>query len=144
SREDAAEIFIEHYYTRPRIMDLPEVLRPGVFDMYVNAGVNAVKILQTMLNKMGPAVTVDGMIGPRTIAASHRAEAIAPDHLADAYAIARRNYYFRLADRRPASRKFARTQAGGKGGWIIRAESFMDARYHLSAEQFQARVAAWG
>jgi hypothetical protein len=67
----------------------------------------------------------------------------APDHLADAYGIARRSYYYRLADRRPASRKYARRSDGGKGGWITRAETFIAPRYHLSAAQHRERVAAW-
>ncbi|MFV1934911.1 peptidoglycan-binding protein, partial [Phaeobacter gallaeciensis] len=50
----------------------------------------------------------------------------------------------RLADRRPASRKFARTRAGGKGGWIKRAEEFISPRYHLSDTAFRQRTAAWG
>jgi hypothetical protein len=56
---------------------------------------------------------------------------------------ARRNYYLALADARPASRKFARTRAGGKGGWIRRAEAFIAPRFHLSDQAFQERVAAW-
>ncbi|NIY99630.1 peptidoglycan-binding protein, partial [Salipiger sp. HF18] len=68
---------------------------------------------------------------------------LSPHHLADAYGIARRNYYFALADRSQASRKYARTRAGGKGGWIRRAEEFISPRYHLSDAQFRARVAAW-
>jgi len=62
----------------------------------------------------------------------------------DAYGVARRNYYFRLADRRVASRKFARTRAGAKGGWIRRAEEFLSPCFHLSEQAFQERVAAWG
>src|SRR6056297_849744 len=139
----AVEIFINHYFTRPRIADLPEALQPTVFDMYVNAGGNAVKILQRLLGKMGFDVAVDGVVGPRTIAATARASGVAPDHIVDAYGIERRNYYFALADRRPASRKYARSRKGGKGGWISRAETFIAARYHLSAEAFQQRVAAW-
>ncbi|MBN9889073.1 holin-associated N-acetylmuramidase [Salipiger abyssi] len=144
SRAQAVEIFIRHYFDRPRIGDLPEVLHATVFDMYVNAGGNAVKILQRLLNRMGERVVVDGAIGPQTIAAAARAYAGAPDHLADAYGIARRNYYFALADARPASRKYARTRAGGKGGWIRRAEDFISPRFHLTEAQFRARVAAWG
>ncbi|SEO95473.1 Predicted Peptidoglycan domain-containing protein [Salinihabitans flavidus] len=144
SRAQARDIFIAHYYETPRIGDLPEVLRATVFDMYVNAGANAVKILQELLNDMGEALTVDGVIGPQTIAAAERAARAAPDLIADAYGIERRNYYFALADRRPASRKYARTRAGGKGGWIRRAEEFIAPRYHLSDAAFQRRVAAWG
>lgn len=144
SRAQATDIFIEHYFKRPRIGDLPEALQPSVFDMYVNAGANAVKILQRLLCDMGFVVAVDGALGPQSVAAAAQAMSAAPDHLVDAYGIARRNYYFRLADRRPASRKYARTIAGGKGGWIKRAEEFIDPKYHLSDAEFAQRTAAWG
>lgn len=143
SREDAVTVFLEHYFQGPGVDRLPEVLQASVFDMYVNGGSNAVKILQELLGQMGQKVSVDGVIGPQTIAAAEAAAAAAPNHLADAYGIARRNYYFRLADRRPASRKFARSRKGGKGGWIKRAEEFISVRYHLSEAEFQKRVAAW-
>jgi lysozyme family protein len=143
TRADAERIFVQHYYARPGIDRLPDVLRASVFDMYVNAGANAVKILQRLLRQMGQDVAVDGVIGPQTAAAADTAARAAPAHLADAYAIARRSYYLRLADRRPASRKFARTRAGGKGGWILRAESFMSARYHMTGAEFGERVARW-
>lgn len=144
SRDQAVEIFIGQYYQRPRIADLPVALQASVFDMYVNAGANAVQILQRLLRDMGYDIAVDGMIGPRTIAAA--ADAAEPDPVAlrDAYGVARRNYYFRLADTRVASRKYARTRAGGKGGWISRAEAFLSPRYHLTEAEFSARVAAWG
>ena len=144
SRAQAVEIFIEHYYRRPRIGELPEALQASVFDMYVNSGASAVRILQRLLNQMGQRVAVDGAIGPQTIAAARAAAAAAPDHIADAYGIARRNFYFRLADQRPASRKYARTRAGGKGGWIRRAEDFIAPRFHLSEAEFRERAAAWG
>lgn len=144
TRAQAEEIFINHYFHRPGIARLPEPLQPSVFDMYVNAGGNAVKILQRLLREMGQQVDVDGAIGPQTVAATQASYQSAPEHLVDAYGIARRNYYFRLADRRAASRKYARTRAGGKGGWIKRAEEFISPRFHLSPAQFQQRVAAWG
>lgn len=141
---DAEAIFVEHYFRRPGIDRLPAVLRASVFDMYVNAGANAVRILQRLLRQFGQDVAVDGVIGPQTVEAAQAADRAAPDHLADAYGIARRNYYFRLADARPALRKFVRTRAGGKGGWIRRAEAFMAPRYHLDAQEFGDRVAKWG
>ncbi|MEM6376436.1 MAG: holin-associated N-acetylmuramidase [Pseudomonadota bacterium] len=144
TRAQAEEIFVDHYYTRPGIDHLPAKLRASVFDMYVNAGGNAVKILQRLLRDMGQNISVDGAIGPQTIAAAKKAAKAAPHHIADAYGIARRNYYFRLADRRPASRKYARTRAGGKGGWIRRAEEFISPRYHLSAKDFAERTSSWG
>ncbi len=143
TRARARAILIEHYFTRPRIAELPEVLHATVFDMQVNAGAQAVKLLQRLLNDMGEPVAVDGVIGPQTIGAAQRAHAKAPGHFADAYGIARRNYYYRLADRRPASRKYARRRDGGKGGWIVRAETFISPRFHLSDAQHRARVSAW-
>ncbi|MCX7559492.1 holin-associated N-acetylmuramidase [Sulfitobacter sp. F26204] len=144
TRAQAVDIFIKHYFEGPRICDLPEPLQATVFDMQVNAGSNAIRILQQLLREMGINVTVDGVLGPQSIAGVKQAMAAAPDHLVDAYGIARRNYYFRLADRRAASRKYVRTQAGGKGGWIKRAEDFIAPRYHLSDQAFRQRVASWG
>ncbi|MEM6480829.1 MAG: holin-associated N-acetylmuramidase [Pseudomonadota bacterium] len=144
TQAQAEEIFVDHYYIRPGIDQLPAMLRASVFDMYVNAGGNAVKILQRLLREMGQSIAVDGAIGPNTVAAAEAAAQAAPDHIADAYGIARRNYYFRIADRRPASRKYARSRAGGKGGWIRRAEEFISPRYHLSAKSFAERTASWG
>jgi len=141
---DAEAVDLQHYFERPKVNLLPQVLQASVFDMYVNAGSNAVKILQRLLGQMGQRVTVDGKIGPQTIAASKVAAHMAPDHLADAYGVARRNYYFRLADLRPKSRKFARSRAGKKGGWIKRAEEFISPRYHLTQQEFEKRVATWG
>ncbi|MEO1140687.1 MAG: holin-associated N-acetylmuramidase [Pseudomonadota bacterium] len=144
TRAHAEEIFVNHYFRQPRIAELPQVLQASVFDMYVNAGSNAVKILQRLLRQMGRGVSVDGTIGPQTIAATKAAYQAAPTYIADAYGIARRNYYFRLADRRPASRKYALSRAGGKGGWIKRAEEFISPRYHLSTAEFNERVSKWG
>lgn len=144
TRKQATDIFVTYYFERPLIAELPEALHATVFDMYVNAGANAIKILQRLLTEMGHPCVVDGALGPNTIAAARAAHRAAPQHLVDAYGIARRNYYFRIADRRPASRKYARTRAGTKGGWIKRAEEFITPRFHLSQAQFQDRVAAWG
>ena len=92
---------------------------------------------------MGQGLTADGVIGPKTAKAAAEAVSKAPDHIADAYGIARRNYYYALADARPASRKYARRRDGGKGGWIARAEEFISPKYHLTEAQHRARVAAW-
>ncbi|MEM1232665.1 MAG: holin-associated N-acetylmuramidase [Pseudomonadota bacterium] len=143
SRAQAVEIFLKHYFEDPRIGDLPSVLQASVFDMQVNAGANAIKILQRLLRKMGLEVIVDGALGPQTLAAAARAAVAAPDHLADAYGIERRNYYYKLADARPRSRKYARRRDGGKGGWITRAEEFMAPKYRLTAAEHSARVAKW-
>lgn len=144
TRADAARIYVEHYFRRPRLAELPGSVQPSVFDMYVNAGSNAIKILQRLVTRMGFPATDDGMMGPATIRAAGQADLAAPGYFADAYGIARRNYYYALGDARPASRKYARSKAGGKGGWITRAEEFISAKYHLTAAEHKARVAKWG
>ena len=143
SRDQARDILIEHYFRRPGIARLPVALHATVFDMQVNAGSRAIRILQELLCDMGERVAVDGHIGPQTIAAAERATAEAPDHIADAYGIARRNFYYALADRRPSSRKYARRRGGGKGGWIIRAEEFIAPRFHLTDAEHRARTQSW-
>ena len=142
-RDQAVEIFVQHYFHAPRIALLPAPMHATVFDMYVNAGSNAVRILQRLLRDMGLDIAVDGVIGPQTARAAHAALGQAPEHLVDAYGIARRNYYYRIGDRRPASRKYARRRDGGKGGWIRRAEQFISPGFHLTEAEHRARVATW-
>lgn len=143
TKAEAKSIYEAQYLTRPKIDQLPAPLVPSVFDMYVNAGNRAIKILQETLGKFGLKLAVDGAIGPQTLSACHEVFAQAGENLVDAYGIERREFYYRLADRRAASRKYARTRAGGKGGWIRRAEEFISARYHLSPDEHQMRIAAW-
>jgi lysozyme family protein len=143
TKDQAVAIFIDHYFDRPRIADLPSVLHATVFDMYVNAGANAVRILQRLLLDMRIEVTVDVLIGPQTIQSTGQGMAAAPDHFVNAYGIARRNYYYALADGRPASRKYARRLDGGKGGCVTRVEEFISAHYHLTAAQHRERTSKW-
>lgn len=141
--EGAAEIFEEHYFYAPKINTLPPLLRPSVYDMNVNAGRTSVRLLQTLLNRLGFALQVDGVIGPLTQNAAHETEARHGLLFRDAYSIARRNHYYALGDATPKLRVFARAQSGGKGGWITRAEHFMSARFHLSAAAHSKRVEQW-
>ncbi|AZQ67253.1 peptidoglycan-binding protein [Silicimonas algicola] len=140
---EARRIFVEDYFRKPRLDRLPEALQAQMFDMQVNAGAEAVRILRRLLARMGYPCAVDGIVGPETERAARAAAAAAPDHFADAYGIARRNWYYDLADRRPSSRKYARRRDGGKGGWILRAESFISPRFHLTEAQHRERTSAW-
>lgn len=141
--DQATNIFVKHYFERPRISLLPTDLQASVFDMYVNAGGNAIKILQRLTRDFGEKVTVDGALGPKTAASVLRAMKKAPDFFVDAYGIARRNYYYALADRRPSSRKYAMRRDGGKGGWIVRAEEFISSKYDFTDAQHRERVSSW-
>jgi len=142
TRDQAVEIFLRDYFHAPGIDRLPEGLQAPVFDMQVNAGANAVKILQRLLTRLGWPLADDGVIGPKTIRAADLAAAVLDD-LADDYGSARRDYYYALAATRPASRKYVLTRAHGKGGWITRAEAFMARARHLTTAQHRARCAGW-
>ncbi len=70
-------------------------VQPSVFDMYVNAGANAVHILQRLLIDMGYDIDADGVLGPRNILACRRGRMRRRARpFGDAYGIARRNYYY--------------------------------------------------
>ncbi|WP_054303673.1 holin-associated N-acetylmuramidase [Gemmobacter sp. LW-1] len=144
TRAQAVEIYLRHYFERPRLAELPVALQASVFDMYVNAGSNAVKILQRLLTTLGWPLVDDGVIGPKTLAAARLAAEAMPNTLPDVYGVARRNYYYALGDARPASRRYCRRRDGGKGGWIVRAEAFIGPELHLTEAQHRARVASWG
>lgn len=144
SRAQAVDIYIRHYFEAPGLGGLPDCLQASVFDMQVNAGSQAVRLLQRLLVRMGYDTAVDGVLGPQTLRHAHAAAAQDAGLLADAYGIERRDYYYRLADGRPASRKYARRRDGGKGGWILRAEEFISERFRLSEAEHRRRVAAWG
>lgn len=143
TKEMAADIYVAHYFIKPNIDKLPGCLQAPVFDMQVNAGSNAVKILQRMLTSIGFKCSDDGAIGPGTIAAANQASQSRPKDLADLYGAARRDYYYALGDARPASRKYAKRKDGGKGGWITRAEEFMSPGSRLTEAQHRARVSKW-
>ena len=140
---EAVAIFKGQYFERPKINQLPIPLQALVYDMQVNAGANAIKILQRLTAEFGVKLSVDGVLGPKSIGAIDRIHRKAGAQFVDAYGIARRNYYFRIGDRRAASRKYCVTRKGGKGGWITRAEEFIRARYHLNQEDFEKRIATW-
>lgn len=143
TRAEAVQIFIRHFYERPGLAALPPEVQPALFDMYVNAGANAVKVLQRLLAARGYDCSDDGQIGPHTIAAAATMATLHPGQLGLAYSVARRDYYYALADARPASRKYARRRDGGKGGWITRAEAFLPPDHWLTLPQHHARTAAW-
>jgi lysozyme family protein len=64
--EDAKAIYYRDYWQRVKCDELPDLLRYPMFDAAVNSGVErAVRWLQTAVG-----TTVDGVIGPKTIAAA--------------------------------------------------------------------------
>lgn len=138
----AADILLQHYYHKPQIARVADKypikgvrVRAAVTDWFTNSGKHAIIGLQRVLK-----VNADGKIGRRTIVASNK---VTPDKLANDYSIYRREWYCQLADRRPNNRKYARTRRGQKGGWIKRAEDYMDPKLRWSQAEFDARTKDW-
>jgi lysozyme family protein len=50
---EAVDIFLSDYFYKPKINKLPESIQDTVFDMQVNSGNNAIKILQRTLREFG-------------------------------------------------------------------------------------------
>lgn len=106
---EAREIFKQDYYYRPKIDQLPEYIQDTVFDMYINSGSNAIKILQRMVG-----ATPDGIIGPQTLAAVANA-----DITRNAYADARIEFYKSISKPGTKNAKY-------RQGWINRANKYRD------------------
>ena len=70
SRQDAVEIYHRDFWVPCRCADLPRPYALAVFDSAVNQGTRvAIRLMQIALG-----VIVDGVIGPKTIAAAHSAQ----------------------------------------------------------------------
>ncbi len=85
-------------------------------DFFVNAGANATKLLQSVLNQMGAQLTVDGVIGPASV------QALAGVDQTEVYRLykqGRINYYKDLAQSQPSLAKFL-------NGWLNRVNAFPD------------------
>jgi len=84
-----------------------------VCDFYVNAGTNATKLLQTVLQGMGAAIAADGAIGPATMQAL---DGFVQEDVYNAYKQGRINYYQALGVKYPMF----------LNGWLNRVNSFAD------------------
>lgn len=94
-----------------------QALAEMLVDFHVNAGRNAVRTLQAVLNEVGsPALAEDGVFGEATFA--RLCAANAPTLQARLRA-ARIAYYKRLADARPALKVFL-------AGWLNRVDALAD------------------
>lgn len=115
----AATIYKALYWDKVRGDDIAlQPLAEIVFDFQVNAGANASRLLQRVLNAQGvqPQLAVDGAIGAGTLAALKQTNAVA---VYAAYKQGRRDYYTNLVKQRPTLGKFLK-------GWLARVDSFPD------------------
>lgn len=85
-----------------------------LLDMGVNLGLGqSVKLLQRAIKEVGVAIDVDGIIGPKTIAAVN---GIGPDVLMPKLRLAHEAYYLSLVERKPKLSKYI-------NGWLKRARA---------------------
>ena len=89
-------------------------LQELIFDFFVNSEKSGIKVIQSVLrNQFNQDILIDGIIGPKTIAAINRCKA---EDLFEAIKDARIYYYQQIAQRGDNA-KFLR-------GWLNRAYSF--------------------
>lgn len=115
--EQAREIYRRDYWA-PIMGDgiKSQELASVLFDFAVNAGIGrAIRELQQAINEQGGRVTVDGGMGPQTLAAANR---LPGANLANALTARRVAFYRNLAESNPA--KYGQYLKG----WLKRAESF--------------------
>ncbi len=112
----AGQIYELIYWNKLLAEDINDVqVAYQYVDFYINAGSNAIKVMQRSLNGLGQNVAVDGGMGPKTLAAIN---AVDGEQLFDAFKKNRQKYYNDLATRRPKMKKFL-------GGWTKRTNHFV-------------------
>ena len=102
-RAKAAAEYIQGY-TAPLVEKLPQALQPFTQDLAFNRGLGgATKYIQQGLNALGQKVSVDGGLGPKTLAAINQVE---PRALMRAASDAQLQDEYNMAERNPARKKF--------------------------------------
>lgn len=115
TREQAIEIYRRDWWERYEYGRIEHVeVAAKVMDLSVNMGPAAAhRLLQEALVFLGHQLAVDGILGPKTLAA---ANAEAPPRLLQVLRWKAAERYFSLAERRPENRAFL-------FGWLRRAYS---------------------
>jgi hypothetical protein len=104
-RAGAAAQYIREY-TSPLVSKLPSAIQPFAQDLAFNRGMGgATKYLQQGLNTLGVNVSVDGKLGPQTLAAINKVQ---PQALMRAASDAQLQDEYRMANRNPARKPLLR------------------------------------
>lgn len=118
SDDQAARIYRKLYWNKLNADEIGlQALAEIYVDFYVNAGANAVRLMQRCLNTTGavaPSIAVDGVHGNATRAALLDHE---PTALYRRYRDGRIAYYHELAEKRPTLQRFLK-------GWLNRVDAF--------------------
>lgn len=104
-RAGAAAQYIKEY-TSPLVSKLPNAIQPFAQDLAFNRGMGgATKYIQQGLNSLGVNVSVDGKLGPQTLAAINKVQ---PQALMRAASDAQLRDEYRMANRNPARKPLLR------------------------------------
>jgi len=113
TRAEADAIYRANYWGPSKAGQMKWGLCLVHYDCAVNCGVSrAARLLQRALCNLGAALAVDGVIGPRTLAAL---EEYNTDAVVEAYLAVREAYYRGLVERNPRQGVFL-------NGWLNRLE----------------------
>lgn len=120
TKEEAAQIYKAGYFYKPKIDKLPEALQPVVFDMAVNMGPKqAIKIMQRVIGRIADGISIDGIIGPKTVKAARDAiNAIGTSVVVNQITDERIIFYRNIVKRDPSQIVFL-------NGWENRAREFL-------------------
>ncbi len=121
--EEAGLIYERIYWNRLHAEEINDVqVAYQYVDFFINAGGNAVRVMQNTLNQLGQSVEVDGGMGPKTLEAINSVEG---QVLFDAFKQNRLQYYNDLVSRKPEMNVFLNT-------WTRRTNSFVYDQNNLS------------
>lgn len=109
--DQAVDLYRRHFWY-DELDKLPQAVAFKVFDMGVNLGVRqSARILQRATALFTPSLVIDGLLGPKTVAAVNEAFSA---HLLRDIASEQARFYFGLVDAKPARGVFL-------VGWLRRA-----------------------
>ena len=116
----ARAIYLNEYYLKPKINELPDFLQPIVLDMAINHGPNrAYKLLQTTIESTGYNIVIDGLFGPKSFALLHDSlSQYTKKQFIQMLVNVRKHFFAQIVENDAAQAKFYK-------GWIKRAESFL-------------------
>jgi lysozyme family protein len=116
--QDAKKIYKSDYWDRLKgDQIINQNLASVLFDYAVNAGTGqAAKDLQRIVNNLGTNISIDGSVGPQTLAAINKLNG---DSLANSLSARRIDFYKNLASKNPA------LYAKFLNGWLKRASDFV-------------------
>ena len=123
--KDMAKAYYDHRFSFVEMWRLPAPLWNSVFDFEVNAGRNAIKVMQEMvreydLRRHHPTTEVDGIIGPVTEGSINRYHwAYGTRHFLYQYTARRMAYYLTLVEKHPLYDKYL-------AGWLNRSRKSLE------------------